>query len=209
MLSFQTVFPDTLELLMRLTALPMLSDTRLVGGTALALQLGHRRSVDLDFFGCVSTDTNSVIAELNKIGRVGIISCTETIRRLTIDDVKVDIVDYSDVPWIDGAVVSDNLRLASLRDIAAMKMNAIVGRGSRKDFVDLYFLLQHFSFSDIMDCYRQKYPAGTDYRAMMSSVYFKDAEIQPMPEMLSEATWDMMKSFIKRTVDHYNRKQIQ
>lgn len=194
---------------MRLTALPMLSDMRLVGGTALALQLGHRRSVDLDFFGCVSTDTNSVIAELNKIGRVGIISCTETIRRLTIDDVKVDIVDYSDVPWIDGAVVSDNLRLASLRDIAAMKMNAIVGRGSRKDFVDLYFLLQHFSFSDIMDCYRQKYPAGTDYRAMMSSVYFKDAEIQPMPEMLSEATWDMMKSFIKRTVDHYNRKQIQ
>ncbi|MBR1446600.1 MAG: nucleotidyl transferase AbiEii/AbiGii toxin family protein [Alloprevotella sp.] len=209
MLSFQTVFPDTLELLMRLTALPMLSDTRLVGGTALALQLGHRRSVDLDFFGCVSTDTNSVIAELNKIGRVGIISCTETIRRLTIDDVKVDIVDYSDVPWIDGAVVSDNLRLASLRDIAAMKMNAIVGRGSRKDFVDLYFLLQHFSFSDIMDCYKQKYPAGTDYRAMMSSVYFKDAEIQPMPEMFSEATWDMMKSFIKRTVDHYNRKQIQ
>ncbi|MBO6190556.1 MAG: nucleotidyl transferase AbiEii/AbiGii toxin family protein [Alloprevotella sp.] len=209
MLSFQTVFPDTLELLMRLTALPMLSDTRLVGGTALALQLGHRRSVDLDFFGCVSTDTNSVIAELNKIGRVGIISCTETIRRLTIDDVKVDIVDYSDVPWIDGAVVSDNLRLASLRDIAAMKMNAIVGRGSRKDFVDLYFLLQHFSFSDIMDCYRQKYPAGTDYRAMMSSVYFKDAEIQPMPEMFSEATWDMMKSFIKRIVDHYNRKQIQ
>lgn len=209
MLSFQTVFPDTLELLMRLTALPMLSDTRLVGGTALALQLGHRRSVDLDFFGCVSTDTNSVIAELNKIGRVGIISCTETIRRLTIDDVKVDIVDYSDVPWIDGAVVSDNLRLASLRDIAAMKMNAIVGRGSRKDFVDLYFLLQHFSFSDIMDCYRQKYPAGTDYRAMMSSVYFKDAEIQPMPEMFSEATWDMMKSFIKRTVDNYNRKQIQ
>ena len=101
MLSFQTVFPDTLELLMRLTALPMLSDTRLVGGTALALQLGHRRSVDLDFFGCVSTDTNSVIAELNKIGRVGIISCTETIRRLTIDDVKVDIVDYSDVPWIE------------------------------------------------------------------------------------------------------------
>ena len=194
---------------MRLTALPMLSDTRLVGGTALALQLGHRRSVDLDFFGCVSTDTNSVIAELNKIGRVGIISCTETIRRLTIDDVKVDIVDYSDVPWIDGAVVSDNLRLASLRDIAAMKMNAIVGRGSRKDFVDLYFLLQHFSFSDIMDCYKQKYPAGTDYRAMMSSVYFKDAEIQPMPEMFSEATWDMMKSFIKRTVDHYNRKQIQ
>ena len=201
MLSFQTVEPHTLELLRSLMAMPSLSGLRLVGGTSLALQFGHRNSVDLDFFGSLD-DTLFTFREcLEGIGHVNVIKETKSIRIYNIDGVKIDFVDYSRYPWLADAVEEEGLILASPRDIAAMKVNAIEGRGTRKDFVDIYFLLQHYSLDEILGFYQEKYPEHSLFRALMSLSYFDDAEKQMMPKMYAPDSWDEMKAYIIKEVE--------
>ena len=205
MLSFQTVFPDTLELLKELMSMPMLKDTRLVGGTALALQYGHRRSVDLDFFGYATENYDEMTQVLkSKFKSVVQGSISERIKIYTINNIKVDIVNY-DYPWIDDCVEENGIRLASDKDIAAMKVNAIIGRGTKKDFVDVYYLLKHFSFEQLIQLYLQKYADGSEYRALLSMSYFEDAEPQPMPYMFNSTDWDEMKNVIRQEVEKYNQ----
>lgn len=204
MLSFQTVLPDTLELLKRLMDVPLLSPLRLVGGTSLALQYGHRRSVDLDLFGDLEEDTEKVTAAISDVGNVIQGICSKSIKTYRIDGVKTDFVNYNRYPWIDDAVTEEGIRLASPRDIAAMKINAVMGRGSRKDFTDIYMLLQHFSLDEIMDFYKKKYPEHSEFRALLSLTYFEDAEIQPMPDMFINVKWDEMKRCITEAVENYN-----
>ena len=201
MLSFQTVEPHTLELLRSLMALPLSSETRLVGGTSLALQYGHRNSVDLDFFGSLDDDLFAFRDCLESISQVNVIKETKSIRIYNIDGVKIDFVDYSRYPWLADAVEEDGLRLASPKDIAAMKINAIEGRGTRKDFVDIYFLLQHYSLNEILGFYQEKYPEHSLFRALMSLSYFDDAEKQMMPKMFASVSWDEMKAYIIKEVE--------
>jgi hypothetical protein len=109
MLQFQTVLPDTLELLKGLMALPMLKETRLVGGTALALQYGHRRSVDLDLFGFATEDFDEMTQILKaNFQSVKQVSCTKRIKIYSIDDIKVDIVNY-DYPWIGDSIEENGI----------------------------------------------------------------------------------------------------
>ena len=143
MLSIQTIEPDTLELLKRLSSQPELQETRLVGGTALALQYGHRQSVDLDFFGRLPEDKEMLLELIHNIGKVTVLNQSKTILQTIINDVKVDFVDYSRYQWIDEPIIGEGFTLVSDKDIAAMKVNAIIGRGTRKDFIDLFVLLQH------------------------------------------------------------------
>ena len=104
MLSLQTVYPNTLELLRRLMQLPILSGMRLVGGTSLALQYGHRRSVDLDLFGTTTSDVDELTETLREsVGESTLLSASKTIRVYNISNVKVDIVNYI-YPWIDEPV---------------------------------------------------------------------------------------------------------
>lgn len=208
MLSFQTVVPHTLELLKRIMNIPMFSPLRLVGGTALALQYGHRSSIDLDFFGDLEIDTDKVTQALGNIGEVIISNCSDNIKTYHIDGIKTDFVNYSLYPWIDNPVVEEGIRLASPKDIAAMKINAIMGRGSRKDFVDVYFLLQHYTLDELLDFYQQKYSNASIFRALLSLTYFNDAELQPMPVMFVDVDWIKMKAVILTAVEEYNAKNI-
>lgn len=201
MLSYQTIEPHTLELLRRLMTEHSLVETRLVGGTALALQYGHRNSVDLDFFGKLDEDTLVVRSCLEKISKVNVIKETKSIRIYNLDDVKIDFVDYSRYDWIDEPVVEGNLRLASPKDIAAMKINAIEGRGTRKDFIDIYYILQHYTLTDLLNFYKQKYPEYSIFRALMSLSYFVDAEKQNMPKMFTTDSWEEMKAYILKKVE--------
>ncbi|MBR1667090.1 MAG: nucleotidyl transferase AbiEii/AbiGii toxin family protein [Bacteroidaceae bacterium] len=203
MLSFQTVLPDTLELLRILMRQPILNDMRLVGGTALALQYGHRRSIDLDFFGHTTEDADELTEALKEcVHHLVRGSYTKRIKAYMLNDVKVDIVNY-DYEWIDEPVIEDGIRLASPKDIAAMKVNAVIGRGTKKDFIDIFFLLQHFSFEDIMNFYFEKYPDGSEYRALLSMTYFADADPQPMPVMFAPINWNNIKLFIGKEVEEY------
>lgn len=201
MLSYQTVESYTLELLKKLMAEPSLTGTRLVGGTSLALQYGHRNSIDLDFFGTIDDDPLSIRECLETIGHVSVLKETKSIRIYDLDKVKIDFVDYSRYQWLTEAITEDGLRLASPKDIAAMKVNAIEGRGTRKDFVDIYFLLQHYSLDEILGFYQEKYPEHSVFRALMSLSYFEDAEKQMMPKMFSKVSWDEMKAYIIKEVE--------
>lgn len=206
MLSFQTIDPNTLELLKTLAQAPILSNMRLVGGTALALQYGHRRSVDLDFFGQTTESVEELSEALKEYtGGLTLLSASKTIRVYRIRDVKVDIVNYN-YPWIDEALKEEGLILASPKDIAAMKVNAVMGRGTKKDFIDIYFLLQHYSFEQLMRFYLEKYADGTVYRALMSMTYFGDADPQPMPYMFVNVTWESIKEKILLEVERYTRQ---
>lgn len=208
MLSYQTVLPDTLELLKALMQQPLLKDMRLVGGTSLALQYGHRRSVDLDFFGMTTEDIDELTGMMRECSKDMVKgSCTKRIKTYFLNGVKVDVVNY-DYKWIDDVVEEDGLRLASPKDIAAMKVNAVMGRGTKKDFIDVYFLLKHYSFDELIQFYLQKYTDGSEYRALLSMSYFADADPQPMPYMFQDVDWEMVKSEIKRRVELYNHKHL-
>ncbi len=166
MLSFQTIEPDTLELLKALMAEPSFNGMRLVGGTSLALQYGHRQSVDIDMFGIFSPDASAMSERLKKLGQTFVVKESERIKIYTINGIKVDFVDYGNYPWIDDVIIENGLRLASPKDIAAMKINAIEGRGTKKDFIDVYFLLQHYSLNQLLDFYAKKYPEHSIFRAL-------------------------------------------
>ena len=205
MLSIQTIQPDTLELLKRLASQPELSQTRLVGGTAPALQYGHRQSIDLDFFGQLPQEKDDLVEMAKTAGEVIVINRSKAIMQMIINQVKVDFVDYSRYVWIDEPIQGDGFVLASDKDIAAMKVNAIIGRGTRKDFIDLYVLLQHYSLSQIMDFYKRKYPEFSEYRALLSMTYFDDAEMQDMPKMFIDTSWEEMKKTIVEAVKRYQQ----
>ena len=205
MLSLQTVNPDTLELLKTLMHLPILGQMRLVGGTALALQYGHRRSVDLDFFGQTTEDVDELTQDLSDaVDDVVRRTCTKRIKGYMLNGIKVDIVNY-DYPWIDDPVIEDNIRLASDMDIAAMKVNAIIGRGTKKDFIDVYFLLRHYRFEDLIKMYLSKYADGSGYRALLSMSYFADADPQPMPYLFDNVDWEVVKDKIRKEVEAYSQ----
>ena len=205
MLSIQTVYPNTLELLKSLASQPELAQTRLVGGTALALQYGHRQSIDLDFFGILPEEKEELVEMTKRVGNVLVTNRSKMILQTVINQIKVDFVDYSRYKWIDEPVMGDGFVLASDKDIAAMKVNAIIGRGTRKDFIDLYVLLQRYSLSEIMAFYKQKYPDFSEYRALLSMTYFEDAEMQDMPKMFIDTSWDTMKSTIIEAVKVYQQ----
>lgn len=97
-------------------------------------------------------------------------------------------------------IEADGVRLASLNDIAAMKVSAIVNRGTKKDFIDLYTLLQSFTLDDILDMYSRKYSDGSLFIVMKSLTYFDDAETDPMPNVLNDTTWKIAKDSIRTVV---------
>ena len=201
MLFLDTIEPMTFSLLKRLLAIPELAQTRLVGGTALALQLGHRISVDLDMFG--SWDyTMDLAGRFSAIGKTEKESGTPDGKMafFYIDNVKVDCVSYDMYKWLEPPIESDGVRLAGVKDIAAMKVNAITNRGTRKDFVDMARLLDDYSLNDIFAWYREKYPEANPALAMRSLSYFVDAETMPMPKMMIPFDWEEAKDRIRAAV---------
>lgn len=202
MLYFKTVENSTLELLKGLQGLESLKDTRLVGGTALALQYGHRISVDLDLFAHnLASDLMMVIAEIKSKGySIELRRQSPGILIAMIQNVKVDIVNYP-YPWIDSGKKEENIILASDKDIAAMKLSAITNRGTKKDFIDLYFLLKYYSLEQMLSFYSEKYDEGSSFMVLKSLTYFDDAETDPSPNIFDKTlTWSAIKSDIIKAV---------
>ena len=195
MLYLETVESSTLELLKKLQRLPVLEQTRLVGGTALALQLGHRKSIDLDFFGTIDCEAEYLRESIAGIASLTILKESPHIHIYIVDGIKVDIVNYK-YPWLDDVVLEQGLRLASVSDIAAMKITAIIGRGTKKDFIDIAFLLHHFSLEEILHFYAAKYNDSSVFMAMKSLAYFDDAEADPTPDMFVNQSWQQVKAYI-------------
>lgn len=199
MLHLETIAPETLVLLRDIQSRPAFKDTRLVGGAALGLHLGHRTSIDLDFFGVWEPQPplELVLSGCGKVERRG--GNGDTFQFFSLNGVKIDCVAYP-YRWLEGPVVSDGIRLAAIPDIAAMKLAAVTNRGTRKDFVDLYFLLERHPLQQMLDWYAAKYPDGNAYLTLRSLVYFADAENEAMPNVLVNAEWDEVKTAIRNAV---------
>lgn len=202
MLHFETIDSRTLELLVKLQKEAIFSELRLVGGTALALQIGHRKSIDLDLFGILEADELDISKQLAEIGSVKVLKKSANINIYLIEGIKVDIVNYH-YPWLEKPLLESNLSIAGIKDIAAMKLAEIVGRGTKKDFIDLFFLLKHYDLKQMLDFYTQKYKEGSEFLVLKSLSYFTDAEFEENPTMLKTEKWELIKTFIKKTLDNY------
>lgn len=200
MLHFETIEPATLGLLRQLQELPILKECRLVGGTALALQIGHRKSVDLDFFGKVDALPEELEEALRQVGELQVRKNSGNIHLFVLNGIHIDIVNFP-FPWQKECVIEDGLRLANIEDIAAMKITAIIGRGTKKDFIDIATLLDIFSLEQILAFYDAKYPNSSYFMAMKSLSYFEDAENQPMPFMFNTLSWDMVKNKVLAAIE--------
>jgi len=175
---------------------------RLVGGTALALQIGHRNSVDIDLFGKHDMDELSLSHALKRFDESKKLGGSQSIHIYLVNGIKVDIVNYP-YPWLKPPLVWEGIRMAAIEDIAAMKIAAITQRGSKKDFIDLYFLLHQFSMSELMAFYREKITDGNEWLALRSIPYFDDADKQPTPTMFNRYSWDQIKSHIAQEAKAY------
>lgn len=202
MLQYKVVDKPTLDLLIKINNCALFQNYRLVGGTALALIHGHRKSIDLDFFGNEKIDTFEMISFFNSIGIVNDVKSSKRIDSLFLNNIKVDIVHYPYL-WIDKPLVEDNLRLATSKEIAAMKIAAITNRGSKKDFFDLNKLLQLFTLKQILGFYIEKFKDSSIFFALKSLIYFNDAEEQESPLMFDDITWDQVKKNIVEANSDY------
>ena len=195
MLHVETVESSTLDLLKRLQRLPELFNTRLVGGTALALHLGHRKSVDLDLFGSFnpSMSYRKLLADAGYL-----VDGAEngTVQSLRVENVKVDLVNYP-YPWMDDAIEGEGIRLAGLKDIAAMKLSAVANRGRKKDFIDVARLLDLFTLDEMLALYKSKFSVSEVSFPVRGLMYFDDAEEDPMPEIFDgNLSWENVKKTV-------------
>lgn len=202
MLQYQTVEPKTLDLLKSISSLPLFSKHRLVGGTALALIFGHRLSIDLDFFSTEPLDHEEILFSIKTVGKVEVVSKSKFINSFFINDVKVDFVSLP-YKWIDDPILENPVRLASIKDIAAMKLAAITNRGSKKDFIDIALLIKEVGLDNMILYYSEKYPDGMKMMVLRSLVYFEDAESQPDPVMLVDYNWSSIKQLILNATKKY------
>ncbi len=176
----------------------LLAGWTLAGGTALALQFGHRRSIDLDLFNADEFDPRSLLKALAKVGKVSVQSQNASTLHISFNGVRISFLALERPILFPGTPYRE-LMIADPRDIAVMKLIAIGGRGSRKDFVDLYFILNAIGGLDtIFELLAVRFENldYSDSHLRKSLVYFEDAEQEPMPHMLREVSWDDVKAAI-------------
>jgi predicted nucleotidyltransferase component of viral defense system len=205
MLHERSVDPELLSILRRLQELPSLSQFALAGGTALALKYGHRVSVDIDLFGKGNIEKEIIPALDEAFGNE--IQYEEVPGRWAvfcyIRGIKVDIIPY-DHPLVFPFEEIEKIRFFSASDILAMKINAILGRGTKKDFWDLYELMQHYTLDEIASFYQQKFPKQRLIITIPQAItYFDDAETSAMPKSLKDQDWETIKMAIRAKVRDY------
>jgi len=200
MLQTRTVEPNTLGLLKELMLLPQLEQFFLVGGTALALQFGHRFSVDLDLFTTEPFDKELLFETLGEKYSLSIESQSKNILITYINNIKVDFVKVA-YPRLYPILEIDGIRLLEVKDIAPMKLNAVTGRGSKKDFFDIFLLLKIMPLSEIISLFKQKFNQHEVFHVIKSLNYFDDAEGYADPVVFDNSvTWEKVKKTIRDEV---------
>lgn len=200
MLQTRTVEPGTLELLKQLMLLPVLESFYLVGGTAIALQLGHRKSIDLDLFTEEFFDNSTLLGVLAANFEISVELEEPNMLITTIEGIKVDFVKMG-YPILFPSLLIEGVRLLDQRDIAAMKLKAIAQRGSKKDFFDIHFLLDQMSLETMISMFKQKFKMHEVFHIVKSLTYFEDAEQSANPVVFDKSvTWQKVKGSIKAAV---------
>lgn len=200
-----TVPAKTQDILNKIKKIPDLQQFYLTGGTALSLYLGHRESEDLDFFAQISFHPEILQEKLAPFGKLEITMIDEKTLNVFLDGVKLQFLHYPYallepfIPWND-------IQLSSIIDIACTKLITISMRGSKKDFIDLYAILQQTTLPELFSKLDEKYSkVQYNYPHILKSlVYFADADEQPMPKMHISLEWQQVKDFIVKQVKAFS-----
>ncbi|MDB4918710.1 nucleotidyl transferase AbiEii/AbiGii toxin family protein [Mucilaginibacter sp.] len=208
MLHEETVKPGTLDLIKKLMRDQQFNSFHLVGGTALALKLGHRESIDIDLFNIGDFDGEELAGHLKKQYHAEIRGQKNNYVSGSIFDVDFDLISHK-YPPVKQIETIQGIRMMSLEDIAAMKINAIVRSGHRiKDFIDIHYLLQEFGYEDILDFYCSKYPDVNQSMARKSLLYHNDIDFS-VPVILKDKSlkWQDVNKSITSAIAEYDRMQ--
>jgi len=186
MLRKETVNQSTLELLTTLMKDPLLEDFFLVGGTALALQIGHRLSIDIDLFSQKPFDADQLLADIESRYPFQLNYQARHTLKGSIDGVQVDLITHN-YPLVNDLLVLEDVRMASAEDIAAMKLNSISGNGTRlKDFIDVAYLSSSLSLSQMIDAFCEKYGNRNPAMLVKALDYHKDIDFLEPIQMLGD-----------------------
>ncbi|MCL2070390.1 MAG: nucleotidyl transferase AbiEii/AbiGii toxin family protein [Treponema sp.] len=202
---------ELLALLRKLKKEPIFNDFFLVGGTALALQIGHRTSVDIDLFSKNKLRINEIDGYLNQNHSTlyQLLNSQNMIYQVLIEGIKVDFVEHP-FELVEPVYYEKEIAYLGKKDIAAMKLHAIETTGNRaKDFIDIYFLLKEITLEEMFECYRKKYSTDNIFNAKRSLSFFDDvpeegwAEVQIVEQ---EIKVPVIKSAILSAIQEYNGK---
>jgi hypothetical protein len=205
MLHKETVDSSILELLKSLQSKEYLKGFYLVGGTALALYIGHRKSVDIDLFSNFGFDVTLMLENINQDYPFQVFSSSANTLRGSIGNVKTDIIAHR-YQYVKEPVSLDNLFILSEEDIIAMKLNAIMTSGQRaRDFIDIYFLLEKYDIADMVRFYKTKYAQENEGPVLKSLIYFDDVDSSDWPVLIrnSGLKWGGIKKRIESVVLKY------
>lgn len=194
----EALYPKTATVLKSLRKVDLLSQFYLAGKTGLALQLGHRKSIDLDFFTSEFPSRDILLQNFSSLKPEVLFETQGTID-LEVKTVKVSFLEYH-YPLLTQLLDFENIKVASVLDIACMKLSAISSRGTRKDFFDLFFILEKYSLKEILRSFEKKY-VNVHYNKvhiLKSLLYFSDAELDPEPDMLVKTNWGQIKQRIEQ-----------
>lgn len=188
----------------------ILADGYLAGGTTAALHLGHRFSFDLDFFTAIEFPTKVVVAKLNELPGF---TLTRTVKWTILGEFPGVKFSYFYYPYRLIGEVSrlSNITIASLEDIAAMKIVAIGDRGKKRDFIDLYAIChKKIPLTKVLKLYDKKYGklANNFYHITKSLSFFTDAEEDDMPQMIENVSWEEVKAFFEEEVKRLSKKLL-
>lgn len=197
----------------RLTLLPKLKFLKeegfyLAGGTAMALQIKHRISVDFDFYNPRVFESEKILLEFQKNSKeVILIQKAGDTLLVKIEGVEISLFTYP-YKLLKPLIKTEYLNLASLTDIAAMKLIAIIQRGIQRDFTDLYFLIKQLGLKNIFQLTKEKYPPFNKYLGLQALTYFEDAEKVSLKRkiiLLESITWDEIKNFIVQEAKEFKK----
>ncbi len=184
----------------------------LAGGTALALQLGHRHSVDLDFFS-PTQDIPTIRPKLDETLAPFDATLTDSAWGnlvYIVKGVRIGFYGYGH-PLLNPLIKKESLCLASTEDIALMKLDALLSRAARKDFYDLYFICQKIPLKRLLDLAPQKYPSVRDFEVQVVKrlVYFRNAENEADPDLLMPVTWQTIKEYFTQQAKEIGHNWLQ
>lgn len=208
MLHPETVDRSILGLIKSLQGKEYLKGFNLVGGTALALYLGHRISVDIDLFSNFGFDVSVMLENISQDFPFKLHYSSSNTLRGSIGNIQTDIIAHR-YPHIKEPVLADNIFIMSEEDIIAMKLNAIMTSGERvKDFIDIYFLLEKYDLTEMVRFYKLKYNQENDGPILKSLIYFNDVDVSSWPVLIKDPhlKWGTIKRRIDKVVMEYVRE---
>lgn len=184
MLHQETVDRSTLELLIQLQGKEYLKGFYLVGGTALALTMGHRKSIDIDLFSDFNFDTGAMLENLSADFPFKLFFSANNTLKGSINGIQVDILAHR-YPLVCEPLVIEDISMLSREDIVAMKLNAISVSGQRvKDFIDIFYLLDLYSVEEMIGFYKIKYLQYNEVNVLKSLTWFEDVDHSDWPVIL-------------------------